>query len=119
MRLRLRKKSPTAVGGDEAERSPQPGCQPAAGQIEAATRRAVMARDAGLARISRVTRWLVAGVVAFSCALAVVAANGFHGSTTAQAQSSPTQTDRSRALWAPSQGPASTSAPAAVVSGAS
>ena len=44
-------------------------------------RRAVMARDAGLRRISRVTRWIVAGVVALSGGLALIAANAFHGHT--------------------------------------
>ena len=40
---------------------------------EVAIRRAVLARDAGLRRISAVTRWLIVGVVALSGALALIA----------------------------------------------
>jgi hypothetical protein len=47
--------------------------------VEAATRRAMMARDAGLRRISAVTRWTAAAVVALSGALALIAAKAFHG----------------------------------------
>jgi hypothetical protein len=48
---------------------------------ELATRRAIRARDAGLRRISAVTRGIIAAVVALSGALAVLAANSFHGHT--------------------------------------
>ena len=47
--------------------------------LENATRRAVLARDAGLERIRAVTRWAAAGVVALSGALALIAASSFHG----------------------------------------
>ena len=50
---------------------------------ELATRRAIRTRDAGLRRISAVTRGIVAVVVALSGALAVLAANSFHGHTLA------------------------------------
>jgi hypothetical protein len=54
---------------------------PRAGTVETATRRAVMARDAGLRRIAAVTRWTVAAVVVLSGALALIAAKAFHGHT--------------------------------------
>ena len=38
-----------------------------------------MARDAGLARVSSVTRWMMAGVAAVSGGLALLAASAFHG----------------------------------------
>jgi hypothetical protein len=95
------------------------------GAAETATRRAVLARDAGLARISVVTRWLIAGVIALSGALALIAANAFHGHTvTASSSSSPTSSPGAAAqasspVVAPTQPPASTSAPPVVVSGGS
>jgi hypothetical protein len=97
--------------------------QTAAGQVASARGRAVLARDAGLARISRVTRWLTAAVVALSCALAVVAANAFSGqaagSAPAGAESGSRQKDPAPELWAPSQGPAATLESPAVTSGGS
>ena len=41
--------------------------------------RAIDARDAGLALISRINRWLIAGAVALSGCVSVVAAHAFHG----------------------------------------
>jgi hypothetical protein len=52
---------------------------------ETATRRAVMARDAGLRRISAVTRWLTVGIVGLSGALALIASQAFHGRTVSNA----------------------------------
>jgi hypothetical protein len=43
--------------------------------------RAVIARDAGLRRISRATRWLVAGAAALSGALALIASHSGHTSS--------------------------------------
>ena len=82
-------------------------------QAELATRRAVIARDAGLQRISAITRGAIAGAVTLSGALAVIAANGFHGhtlsNTAAQTQTTQTQTtatsSTSSALQPPSQPP--------------
>ncbi len=37
------------------------------------------ARDAGLALISRINRWLIAGAVAFSGLISLAAAHAFHG----------------------------------------
>ena len=105
-------------------------------QAEFATRRAVIARDAGLQRISAITRGTIAGAVTLSGALAVIAANGFHGHTlsntatqtqTTQTQTTQTQTQAqttatsstSSALQAPSQPPVQTPVAAAVVSGGS
>jgi cytoskeletal protein RodZ len=48
---------------------------------ERATRRAIRARDAGLARITAITRGIVAAAVGLSGLLAVLAAAGFHGHT--------------------------------------
>lgn len=89
-----------------------------------------MARDAGLRRISAVTRWLTGAAVALSGGLALLAAHAFHGHTvsnTAQtngqagiAQSS-TSSTTSNSLQPPAQAPAPAPAPAApvVVSGGS
>ena len=83
---------------------------------EIATRRAVMARDAGLARISAVTRWMVAGVIALSGGLAVLAAHAFHGHTiaTPTAGSSPTsvQTTTTPATTTPATTTPATTTPA-------
>jgi len=111
---------------------------------EIATRRAVMARDAGLARISTVTRWMIAAVIGLSGGLALVAANAFHGrtipsggssssqtasqnqsqsQTTTPAQTTPAQTTPAQTtpsgLQAPSQAPTTTPATPVVVSGGS
>jgi hypothetical protein len=104
---------------------------------EIATRRAVLARDAGLRRVSLVTRWMVAGAVGLSGALALLAANAFHGHTIQSAPSSSTTnepsgqttpatttpattapattTPSSGGLQPPSQAPAPAPAPAPVV----
>jgi hypothetical protein len=85
-----------------------------------------MARDAGLRRISAVTRWLTAGAVAASGALALIAANAFHGHTlsntsstsqTAVSQSSTAST--ASGLQPPAQAPVQTPAAPVVVSGGS
>ena len=60
-----------------SSRAPRPSIESA----EIAGRRAVMARDAGLRRISRVTRRVIVGALALSGGLAVTAANAFHGHT--------------------------------------
>ncbi len=98
-----------------------------ASPAEIATRRAVLARDAGLLRISAVTRWLTAGVLALSGALALLAANAFHGrtlsntSTTSPAPvtqtSAPSNTPSG--LQPPAQTPVQTAAAPVVVSGGS
>jgi len=104
---------------------------PRHGSIEAAEiagRRAVMARDAGLRRISRVTRRVILGAVALSGGLAVTAANAFHGHTIVTGSSSTTSTpasspsvpsSSSSGLSAPAQTPAPTPVPPVVVSGGS
>jgi len=95
---------------------------------EIAGRRAVMARDAGLRRISSVTRRVVLGAVALSGGLAVTAANAFHGHTivtgspstaSTQASSSSAQSSNSSGLSAPAQTPAPTPVQPVVVSGGS
>jgi len=96
-----------------------------------------MARDAGLQRISAITRGTIAGAVTLSGALAVIAASGFHGHTlsnpttqTPTTQTPTTQTPTTQtpttatsstasALQSPSQPPVQTPAPAVVVSGGS
>ena len=111
-------------------------------QAELATRRAVVARDAGLRRISAITRGSIAGAVTLSGALAVIAANGFHGHTssntaartqttrtqTAQTQTAQTQTTQtqttaasstSSVLQPPSQAPVQTPVAPVVTSGGS
>lgn len=104
----------------------------AIGQAEIATRRAVLMRDAGLRRISTVTRWVIAGAVGLSGALALIAANAFHGRTLSSSPSSQTPVTQqaptapqtpsvssSQGPQAPQQVPAQTPAPPVVVSGGS
>lgn len=43
--------------------------------------RAESARDAGLALISRINRWLIATTVALSGVISIAAASAFHGHT--------------------------------------
>jgi hypothetical protein len=97
------------------------------GPAEIAARRAVMARDAGLRRISGVTRWLTAGAVAVSGALALIAAQAFHGrtlsNTSSTGQPAVSQTSApssaSSGLQPPAQAPAQTPVAPVVVSGGS
>jgi hypothetical protein len=80
-----------------------------------------MIRDGGLERISVVTRWLTAGVVALSGALAVVAAGGFpgHSPSTPAAPASASPSSSPSGLRPPSQTLAPAPAAAVVVSGGS
>jgi hypothetical protein len=102
--------------------------------LETATRRAMMARDAGLRRIRAVTRWVAAGVVVLSGALALIAARAFHGrtisNTPSSSSSSPGTSSGSAAqtqppassgvpIQQPAQAPAPTQAPPVVASGGS
>jgi len=95
----------------------------AASAAEVATRRAVMARDAGLRRIWSVTRWLAAGVVALAGALAVIASHSFHGHTVSTSTASPAASQTPAATsngLAPAQTvPTPTPAAPVVVSGGS
>ncbi len=104
----------------------------AIGHAETASRRAVLARDAGLRRISTVTRWVIAGAVGLSGALALIAANAFHGRTlpstpssqTPVTQQAPTTTQTpsvssAQGPQAPQQVPVQTPAQPVVVSGGS
>ena len=107
--------------------SPQAPRRPSIESAEIAGRRAVIARDAGLRRISRVTRRVIVGAVALSGGLAVTAANAFHGHTivtssqgTAATQPSSASTQPSSSgLSAPAQTPAPTPVQPVVVSGGS
>jgi len=100
---------------------------PGAGPEALATRRAVIARDAGLSRISAVTRWITAGVIGLSGALALLAAHAFHGHTLSNASTNtPAPVTQSAApantqsdLQQPSQAPVQTPAAPVVVSGGS
>ncbi len=95
---------------------------------------ATSARDAGLALISRVNRWMIAGAVAATGVISVAAAKSFHGHTVATgntaSQSAPASSSSSRgaasnsgsgsSLQTPSQAPAASAASSApVVSGGS
>jgi hypothetical protein len=94
---------------------------------DSATGRAVTARDAGLRRISTVTRWITAAAVGVSGALALLAAHAFHGRTISNASTSTpapaTQTSApsssSSDLQQPTQAPVQTPAAPVVVSGGS
>jgi hypothetical protein len=57
----------------------RPARGPQADRAELALRRAIRARDAGLRRISAITRGIVAAALALTGGLAVLAAQGFHG----------------------------------------
>lgn len=98
--------------------------------------RSVTTRDAGLALIGRINRWMIAGAVAFSGVISVVAARSFHGRTVASssgALSQPAQASSSSSsgsgsgssgggLSQPSQAPSAAApqpASAPVVSGGS
>jgi hypothetical protein len=96
--------------------------------------RTASAREAGLAMIRRVNRWLIAGAVAAAGMFSLLAAHAFHGrslntsaSSASQAASqsgasqSPSSTSGSGAgLQAPAQAPSpAPAAPAPVVSGGS
>ncbi len=88
------------------------------------TSRAAAARDAGLALISRINRWMVAGSVALAALISLVAEHSFHGRTASAATTSSGQSQSSGSSSAgtsnsgedsiqqPSQGPASTQVPA-------
>jgi hypothetical protein len=107
--------------------SARPPRAPGAGPEEVARRRAVIDRDAGLLRISAVTRWITAGVVGLSGALALLAAHAFHGRTLSNASTNtPAPVTQSAApastqsdLQQPSQAPVQTPAAPVVVSGGS
>jgi hypothetical protein len=93
---------------------------------QAASPRSVLARDAGLRRISSATRWIAAGAVGLSGALAVIAADSFHGhaaSTQAAASQSAPATvppvNSGGNISAPASTPTPTAAPPVAVSGGS
>ena len=91
----------------------------------------VNARDAGLRLISRINRWTIAGAIALSGVISLVAAKSFHGRTlktagVAQTQPSGSESDSSSSssgedgLQQPAQSPGpAPAAPAPVVSGGS
>jgi hypothetical protein len=97
------------------------------------TSKAATTRDAGLALIGQINRWMIAGAVALSGVISIVAARSFHGHTTSSssAVSQPASSSSSTSsgssssgggLSQPSQAPSSASvpsAPAPVVSGGS
>ncbi len=109
-------------------RRPRPPRAHSISETELAERRRIQIRDGGLWRIGAATRWLLAGAVSATGALALLAAGTFHGHTlapaaaTAQAASastaSPTAGSAS-SLAAPAQAPTTSAAPAVVVSGGS
>jgi hypothetical protein len=93
-------------------------------------------RDAGLRRVSRLTRWLLAGALALTAGFSAIAARGFSGSTgqtggtattgasgqTSNSDSSDSGSDSSddgSALQAPSNSPSASGGPGSVTSGGS
>ena len=99
--------------------TPRTTRSPDGSPLEIATRRAVMMRDAGLERVSVVTRWLITGVVALSGTLAVVAAGGFPGHASASPAASASPSSSPSGLQPPSQALAQAPAAAVVMSGGS
>lgn len=96
--------------------------------------RAASARDAGLELIRRINRWMIAGAIALTGVISLVAARSFHGHTASAATSSQASQPSSSGsaasssdssgggLSQPAQAPSSSSgssAPAPVVSGGS
>ena len=63
-------------------------------------------RDAGLALITRINRWMIAGAVAFAGAVSLVAARSFHGHTASSSisGSQPTQSPSSSSVGSSSSG---------------
>ena len=102
-------------------------------RAEIATRRAAMARDAGLQRISTMTRWMIAAIIGLSGALALIAANAFHGrtissgtsgsssasQTTTPATTTPATTTPANGLQSPDQAPVQTPSAPVISSGGS
>lgn len=94
--------------------------------------RAVARRDAGLRRVSRLTRWLVAGSLALTGLFAGLAARAFPGHsqqasaatttttvTSSQSDDSSSQDDGSDQLQAPAAAPSASSGSGSVTSGGS
>jgi len=111
-----------------APRKPRPPRAQAFSEAELAERRRIQIRDGGLWRIGAVTRWLLAGALSATGALALLAAGTFHGHTlapappTAQAASAGSASQTTGAAAppaAPAQPPTTSAAPAVVVSGGS
>jgi|GEM_PF-3000616 hypothetical protein len=105
-------------------RSPRAPRAHAFSETELAERRRIQIRDGGLWRIGAATRWLLAGALSATGALALLAAGTFHGHTlapaTAQAASAnPQTTGTAGPIAAPAQPPTTSAAPAVVVSGGS
>ncbi len=78
---------------------------------------AVSARDAGLALISRINRWLIAGAVGLTGVISLAAAHAFHGRTVATSSVSAAPAASSQPASNPNAGSGSglqqpTSAPA-------
>ncbi len=97
-------------------------------ETELAERQRIQIRDGGLWRIGAATRWLLAGAVSATGALALLAAGTFHGHTltsaaaTAQAASASTGSQTTGSASPPAaaaQPPTTSAAPAVVVSGGS
>jgi hypothetical protein len=94
--------------------------------------RAVARRDAGLHRVSRLTRWLVAGSLALTGLFAGLAARAFPGHsqqasaatttttvTSSQSDDSSSQDDGSDQLQAPAAAPSASGGSGSVTSGGS
>jgi len=90
--------------------------------VDNAVRRAVLARDAGLRKISATTRWVAAAVIALSGALALMAERSFHGHATSNPPAAATQSQNiapTTSIQQPSQAPVPTQQAPVVVSGGS
>ncbi len=85
--------------------------------------RAAMQRDAGLRRIGKVTRWLMAAALGLTGALALFAASAFHGHSVAASPSNASTASQSASTSSGPQSPAQAPQPAVsapvVVSGGS
>jgi hypothetical protein len=120
---------PTGYASSEPRTARQPrqraGHPVSAAQL--AERHRIQVRDAGLWRIGAATRWLLAGAIGSTGALALLAAGTFHGHTLASPQAAQTTTQSAGAsapqstnsIAAPAQPPVSSAATPVVVSGGS
>ncbi len=74
----------------------------------------VARRDAGLRRVSRLTRWLLAGALALTAAFSAIAAHSFPGNASNQATNSTSTT-----LQSPASNPSASGGSGGVTSGGS
>lgn len=71
--------------------------------------RTVTARDAGLALVSRINRWMIAGAIALSGVISLIAQQAFHGHTVNASNASSAASNASNAASSAASAPSSSS----------